>query len=170
MNNLTTLIKRYGLFAMSPKDMMQPPVLCFACHFLISMTFPCNGMNISVVCAACMLFACWYSFAMPGTRLIQIMNRLEAATSRLEDIAQTTVDPGMNGVSSDSATIKGSASFSSATTSLQPSVRQAESLPPSIGAFDEIINTDVTKFVKLGEQIGGVLSEQVGLAPLTCIL
>lgn len=101
---------------------------------------------------------------MPGTRLIRIMNRLEAATSRLEDIAQTTIDPGtsMNGVSSDAATIKASASSLTGTVPSQSPSKPAETLPPSIGAFDEIINTDVTKFVKLGEQIGGVLSEQVG--------
>ena len=101
--------------------------------------------------------------AMPGTRLIEIMNRLEAATSRLEDMTQSTMDSvvTLNGMPSDPATPKGLSIAAGRDVSAPPPLRPAASLPASIKAFDDLINNDVAKFVKLGEVLGGVVAEQV---------
>ena len=110
--------------------------------------------------------------AMPGTRLMAIMNRLEAATSRLEDMTQSTVDSvvTLNGMPFDPATTpKGLSVAAAAGRDGQgpppppPSLGPALSLPVSIKAFDDLINHDVAKFVKLGEDLGGVVAEQVRL-------
>ena len=100
---------------------------------------------------------------MSVARLIRIMRRLEAATSRLEDMAQATIDPGAstNGIPSHSATA--GETIGGAAGSLAPPavVRQAEPLPASIEAFDELILSDVTKFVNISDELGGVVAEQV---------
>ncbi len=100
---------------------------------------------------------------MPGLRLINILDRLEAATSRLEDMAQSTVDSvvTINGAPADSAAPKGLAISADGQTPTQPFARPAEQLPASIKGFDELVNSDVAKFVKLGEELGGVVAEQV---------
>ncbi|OCT48126.1 Adenylyl cyclase-associated protein [Cladophialophora carrionii] len=90
--------------------------------------------------------------------LTTLIKRLEAATSRLEDIATAIDGPGApvtNGV----------------TTSLLPSSAPAgtpeqapppppEPLPRSVEAFDQIIQEDVVAFVKAAEKIGGLVEEQ----------
>lgn len=101
---------------------------------------------------------------MPGARLIEIMNRLEAATSRLEDMAQATMDPtaSANGVVSKTA-IAGGAAGGGATghAVTHAPAPQTESLPASIEAFDKLIASDVKKFVNLSEDLGGVVADQV---------
>lgn len=94
--------------------------------------------------------------------LTTLIKRLEAATSRLEDVAQATVDPSSatSGVPPNSTALKGLPGSAAGDAPSQPPTVQAEALPVSVGAFDEIMNTDIVKFVKYGEQIGGVLAEQ----------
>ena len=89
---------------------------------------------------------------------LNILRRLEAATSRLEDMVPHM--PVTNGVSS---TDKGTSSRGGAQ---QPegtlaSPPPAAPLPASIDDFDALINGEVTIFVAMSEQIGGLLAEQV---------
>ncbi len=112
---------------------------------------------------------------------MEVTDRLEAATSRLEDMAMAGMDPAAtlaaaNGVPPSSAAqpAKGSAGSGVAAGGVgvvsgggkaapppPPPPKPAEPLPASISAFDQLISTDVTKFFKLGEELGGVLAEQV---------
>ena len=89
--------------------------------------------------------------------------RLEAATSRLEDIATATIDPSAstNGVST-SAGMVGAPALPGQTSSKAVTLAPiAESLPDSIVDFDSLISGDVQSFVKLSEKIGGQVAEQV---------
>lgn len=44
-----------------------------------------------------------------------------------------------------------------------PAAPAAAPIPPQIQDFDALINGDVQNFVNLGEKIGGLVAEQVGL-------
>lgn len=94
------------------------------------------------------------------------MTRLEAATSRLEDIATSTELP-----KDVSALTQPTASPSDALTVpvLPPGPGQAaEPLPESIEDFDKFLSSAVDKYAKLSDQLGGVVAKQVrdgGLFP-----
>ena len=93
------------------------------------------------------------------TSLTSFFHRLEAATSRLEDMA-TAVD------SSHPATIAAitSAQVHAAETNPAATATPAptpEPLPHSIEDFDKIIEIDVKAFVTASETIGGLVEEQV---------
>ena len=86
------------------------------------------------------------------------MFRLEAATSRLEDIA-TTIDgptPPTNGVVA--ATSSTPSIYATAPEATPP---PPEPLPRSVEAFDQIIQEDVAGFVTASGKIGGLVEEQV---------
>ena len=86
------------------------------------------------------------------------LTRLEAATSRLEDIA-STVEPSQqqaNGTTSPSGAIAGAVSTPAA-----PTPAPQEPLPRSIEEFDKLIEEDVTAFVTSSGKIGGLVEEQV---------
>jgi adenylyl cyclase-associated protein len=86
-----------------------------------------------------------------------IYRRLEAATSRLEDMA-ASVDsshPPTGTATSDSAVPH---QHPSLTTAAAPS---AEPLPPSIEDFDKILEQEVNAFVKASEKVGGLVEQQV---------
>ena len=92
--------------------------------------------------------------------LMHITIRLEAATSRLEDMAMTLDDPSSPKYVSPSA----------APTPVAPEPPQpapiaappaAAPVPPQIEDFDELIKGDVRKFVELAEKVGGLVEEQV---------
>lgn len=93
---------------------------------------------------------------------LTVLHRLEAATSRLEDMVPHMAEQSAitNGVSSpdQNATPKGSKQSEGGITSLAPS---AAPLPASIDDFDKLINSEVTTFVTMSEEIGGLLAEQV---------
>ncbi|KLP07842.1 adenylate cyclase-associated protein [Fusarium fujikuroi] len=107
--------------------------------------------------------------------LTTLIKRLEAATSRLEDIASSTEPP------SDAAVLNQAipsppnpslaappplpaASDSSATTPATAKPEPAtEPLPESIEEFDAFLNTSVDKYVKLSHQLGGLVAEQAAL-------
>ena len=97
------------------------------------------------------------------TQLICFVTRLEAATSRLEDIASSTQDPDIatNGASSIiPAAVLGVPD--QATTQSPPTpIQLPEALPLSIEGFDTLINGDVTHFVNMSEGLGGLIAEQV---------
>lgn len=89
--------------------------------------------------------------------------RLEAATSRLEDMAASSpgasTDPnGATLVASQRNTPAASSPTLPAPTALASTL---PSLPPVIEGFDEFLDQDVKKFVSLSEQIGEPVSVQV---------
>jgi adenylyl cyclase-associated protein len=95
------------------------------------------------------------------TLLTRLIYRLEAATSRLEDIASSTagleIAPNTNGAPSTAAAVVPVPAPSSA-----PPAK--EELPSMIEDFDTLIYGDVKAYHTLstGKSIGGLLGEQVG--------
>lgn len=95
--------------------------------------------------------------------LTRIIYRLEAATSRLEDIASSTagieVPQNQNGAPSPSAAV--------VPVQAAPPVPPKEEFPPMIIDFDTLINGDVKAYHTLSKTkpIGGLLGEQVCNAP-----
>ncbi|KAH2937982.1 hypothetical protein KXW15_000585 [Aspergillus fumigatus] len=92
--------------------------------------------------------------------LTTLIKRLEAATSRLEDMAMSLDDPhSPKHVGSATATPEPTAPVP-VNTVAPPAPPAAPSLPPQIEDFDALINGDVRSFVDLGEKIGGLVAEQ----------
>jgi len=91
-------------------------------------------------------------------RLIKLFDRLEAATSRLEDMA-TSVD------ASHPETIAAINKAHSSQEVVAPTIAEpqvvAEPLPRSIEDFGKIIDEDVQAFVATSEKLGGLVEEQV---------
>ena len=87
--------------------------------------------------------------------------RLEAATSRLEDMAQSTMDPSSatNGLPPAS----GATSTAITDNGVVTPKLQVEPLPASIDDFDGLINGDVKTFANMSLELGGLVSEQVRL-------
>ena len=88
-----------------------------------------------------------------------VTRRLEAATSRLEDMA-TSVDASHP----DTVAAINSASAmpaESAAAIIEPPPQPADPLPRSIEDFDKIIKEDVQAFATASEKIGGLVEEQV---------
>ncbi|KAM0252388.1 hypothetical protein ACHAQJ_007720 [Trichoderma viride] len=88
--------------------------------------------------------------------LTTLIKRLEAATSRLEDIASSTELPkdvaGLAPASPQSDTDAAP---------LPPTLKEPqEPLPESIEDFDVFLNTSLDKYVKLSSQLGGVVAQQ----------
>ena len=91
--------------------------------------------------------------------LTPIIRRLEAATSRLEDMASAVVEaPKTNGASPAVTATPPAAAAAS-----QPAApkKVLEPLPPMIEDFDTFIDTAVKKYVDLSNEIGGPVAEQV---------
>ncbi|KAI4193208.1 MAG: hypothetical protein LQ346_003987 [Caloplaca aetnensis] len=94
--------------------------------------------------------------------LTTLIKRLEAATSRLEDMVPSISDPSAsaNGVSSlpeSGLTAPGGGLRG------EPGAAQQQPmapLPPAIDDFDALINGDVKTFVNMSEEIGGLVAEQ----------
>ena len=92
-----------------------------------------------------------------------MITRLEAATSRLEDIASTTLENQSvpNGIPPVAASAAAAVPPSQAQAQSAPKQAPPPPLPPSIEAFDDLINNEIKSFVDLSEAIGGLLAEQV---------
>ncbi|KAI0523683.1 adenylate cyclase associated N terminal-domain-containing protein [Xylaria bambusicola] len=99
--------------------------------------------------------------------LVTLIKRLEAATTRLEDIASSTIElphavPALsNAITSppdQSATPLPSASSSDAPAVSTPAPQ--ENLPESVEEFDNFITQSVDKYVKASDKIGGLVAEQ----------
>ena len=91
--------------------------------------------------------------------LTTFVRRLEAATSRLEDIASSSigVDPEqLNGASPTGLGATAGASGSEAATP-----KAVESLPPSIQAFDKLLDTELKQWLELSSKLGSVITSQV---------
>lgn len=95
---------------------------------------------------------------------LTFIHRLEAATSRLEDMMPTGSDPSVarNGLASlpESGLTAPRADVEDEPSSSQTQLAVAP-LPPAIDDFDALINGDVKTFVNMSEEIGGLVAEQV---------
>lgn len=94
---------------------------------------------------------------------LTVLIRLEAATSRLEDMVPAMSDPsaasnGMASLPESGLTAPGADARGGAAS---PSQQTAAPLPPAIDDFDALINGDVKTFVNMSEEIGGLVAEQV---------
>lgn len=97
---------------------------------------------------------------LPPKLALTILHRLEAATSRLEDLV-----PGIGDTSASTNGIQalpdqGSSDSRALKQARSPSTHM-ETLPPVIDDFDAIINGEVKTFVNMSEEIGGLVAEQV---------
>ena len=86
------------------------------------------------------------------------LDRLEAATSRLEDIA-AAAQPQEGSISNGLLTSTGGSIVPEL--SELPPRKIPDPLPPAIDNFDSLINGDVKKFILLSEELGGLVAEQV---------
>jgi adenylyl cyclase-associated protein len=115
-------------------------------------------------------------FHVNATSLTCLITRLEAATSRLEDMASSSggydADAATNGAPpAPSSSAKGvpaaaaSVAAAGASPTPKPTVAKAE-LPPSIEEFDSTIMADLKAYEKLSNSptLGGLVGEQVRLA------
>lgn len=94
------------------------------------------------------------------THLTNVLRRLEAATSRLEDMAASSIElPNISGAPAPAPT---------GPLPMPPAMKVAEPkpvveiLPESVEDFDSFIAGPVQKFVNLSDEIGGPVAEQVG--------
>jgi adenylyl cyclase-associated protein len=95
--------------------------------------------------------------------LTTILNRLEAATSRLEDMAAVTVEPPKaNGEAPTPAPTGPLPPPPSAPRAPEPVKALAPLLPQSVEEFDLFITGTLKKFVNLSDEVGGPVAEQVG--------
>lgn len=92
--------------------------------------------------------------------LTAILRRLEAATSRLEDMAASSIEiPAINGAPTPAPTGPLPAPPVAKTPEPKPVL---EALPESVEDFDSFIAGTVKKFVNLSDELGGPVAEQVG--------
>ncbi|MCJ1291109.1 hypothetical protein MMC34_002652 [Xylographa carneopallida] len=94
--------------------------------------------------------------------LTTLIKRLEAATSRLEDIASSSPDPtaSTNGTSAASTAANTTGSLDPQTSSTPTPRQLPEPLLPSIEGFDALMNGEVEAFVSRSEGLGGLIAEQ----------
>ncbi|KAI1434537.1 adenylate cyclase associated N terminal-domain-containing protein [Xylaria sp. CBS 124048] len=107
--------------------------------------------------------------------LVTLIKRLEAATTRLEDIASSTMEiPTVTPAVSKSITMPpdqsdGATPMASVSSSASQATSQAGSstpaaaqdpLPESIDEFDNFITRSVGKYVNASEKLGGLIAEQ----------
>lgn len=104
---------------------------------------------------------------MGSSSLTSLVCRLEAATSRLEDMAAPASDaPQINGdaptprsaIAAAAAIIPPSASSA---VPAAPPAPKAEAIPEMVEDFDTFIATHVMPFVKASEGLGGAVTKQV---------
>jgi adenylyl cyclase-associated protein len=123
-----------------------------------------------------------HEFHVNATTLTLLISRLEAATSRLEDIASSAAsyegDAATNGAPpapTPSSSAKGvpaaaaSVAAAGASPTLPPAPPKAE-LPPMIQEFDTTVLADLKAYEKLSNSptLGGLVGEQVRLTGGNC--
>jgi adenylyl cyclase-associated protein len=93
--------------------------------------------------------------------LTTVIRRLEAATSRLEDIASTSV--GFDAAASGQTTGTGAGAGTPAPSTQSEAVtpKAADSLPPSIQAFDKLLDKELKEWLELSAKLGDVINDQV---------
>ncbi len=93
--------------------------------------------------------------------LTSMVRRLEAATSRLEDIASTALPNSSDGAASlNGASTDATPGVTAASTSTSTPKLVAESAPPAIEAFDELVNSDLKNWLELSGKLGSVIEGQ----------
>lgn len=98
---------------------------------------------------------------LPPKLALTILARLEAATSRLEDMVPNIGDASAstNGVQSSPGQNLTTAEGMSESRGNAPSPhKHLETLPPVIDDFDGTINGEVKTFVNMSEEIGGLVA------------
>lgn len=101
---------------------------------------------------------------LPQQLALTILTRLEAATSRLEDMVPTIGDPALAAncdLSNGDQGMTAAEGMAQARGVPPTPQKQLETLPPAIDDFDGIINGEVKTFVNMSEEIGGLVAEQV---------
>lgn len=91
--------------------------------------------------------------------LTAIINRLEAATSRLEDMAASAID--ISGAPAPAPTGPLPLPPTAARAAPEPPKPVQEPLPESVEDFDAFITGPVKKYVNLSDELGGLVAEQV---------
>ncbi|KAH6899078.1 adenylate cyclase associated N terminal-domain-containing protein [Thelonectria olida] len=94
--------------------------------------------------------------------LTTLIKRLEAATSRLEDIATSTELPN-DGTAPNPPIATPKALPAVSSPPVAPPKPVAEPLPESIEEFDAFLNSAVDKYVKLSNTLGGLVAQQAAL-------
>lgn len=98
----------------------------------------------------------------PRAELTSLIRRLEAATSRLEDIATSTVEiPKPNGAAPTPAPTGPLPPAPVPPRAADPPKQLSPLLPQPVEEFDEFIDGPLGKFVNLSDELGGPVSEQV---------
>ena len=92
-----------------------------------------------------------------------LYRRLEAATSRLEDIA-TSVDSSHPEIVAAINAAGLAPDTDHAPSAPAPTPQPAEPLPQSIEDFDKFVNEDVQAFEVASGKLGGLVEQQVGIA------
>ncbi|KAI6914060.1 hypothetical protein KC348_g12309, partial [Hortaea werneckii] len=104
--------------------------------------------------------------------LTTLIKRLEAATSRLEDIAASSHAPDAQSTSSHPAPSPNAAVATSSSapdltsagskdaTSSAPAASKAADTPPTVAAYDESIEPEVEKFLEASKGIDNLVEEQ----------
>jgi len=103
--------------------------------------------------------------------LQSLLRRLEAATSRLEDIAMTQATAGgmhqLSGASAVGASSAPSAVASSTSNPAAPPVHPKEvaKSAPQVEAYEQLIQGPLTNYINLSKELGGLIAEQVSFSP-----
>lgn len=94
--------------------------------------------------------------------LTTLIKRLEAATSRLEDIAGSAQESTSRSLAASTAvpSINGDAT-PSASQSRAPAPEPEADEPETVQAFDTMTGDDLKKFSDLSEKLGGLVAQQV---------
>ncbi|KAI0863666.1 adenylate cyclase associated N terminal-domain-containing protein [Xylaria cubensis] len=101
--------------------------------------------------------------------LVTLIKRLEAATTRLEDIASSTIElphavPALSQpITSPPDQSDGITPLPSASSSASPTVSTPvpqDPLPESVEEFDSFISQSVDKYVQASDKLGGLIAEQ----------
>lgn len=109
------------------------------------------------------------SSAERAQRVTNLLERLEAATSRLEDIASSAVEiphavpniqETMASPVTDTSSSKGVVAAAAAPSAPAAPAVPDEPLPDSIEDFDVFLKTSVDKYAKLSVALGGLIAEQ----------
>lgn len=97
-----------------------------------------------------------------GLRVTNLFLRLEAATSRLEDIASSTIEipQAVPALQETLASPVVSKAASPAPSAAAAPAAASEPLPESIEDFDVFLETTVAKYSKLSAALGGLIAEQ----------
>jgi len=99
----------------------------------------------------------------PREALTSLVHRLEAATSRLEDMASSTIEAPKTNGTAPALTSAASPVAPIPTPRLsEPTKPLPEPLPESVEEFDNFLKGPLKKFVNLSDELGGAVAQQVG--------